>query len=56
MNNTYWDFEYEVERCTYCDEIMLDEHCHCQEDSSDDNSYNSRLKRGFEMLDMEGEL
>ncbi len=55
MNNTYWDFEYEVERCTYCDNVIVDS-CHECEEPLDENNYSDRLTRGFEMLDMEGEL
>ncbi len=44
--------EDELEKCNHCGELLLEENCPCQEDP-DDNSYNARLKRGFDMLDMD---
>ena len=42
----------ELEICEHCGELLLEELCPCQEDL-DDNSYSARLKRGFDMLEME---
>ncbi len=55
MSSTYWDFEYEVERCSNCDKIIVDSWHECGEEPLDENNYSDRLTRGFEMLDMEGD-
>ncbi len=56
MNNkTYWDYQDEVERCTYCDEIIVDSFhvCDYETNIADDKNYSERLAYGFYLLDME---
>lgn len=51
MSNSFF-MEDELEKCEHCGELLLEELCPCQEDF-DDNSYSARLKRGFDMFDMD---
>ncbi len=56
MNETYWDYQNKVERCTYCDKIIVDSFHYCDDETNiaDEKSYSDRLAYGFKLLDMEG--
>ncbi len=53
MKDTYWDYDGEVERCSYCHDVITDtSHDQCKEKLSEYN-YSDRLTYGFKLLDME---
>ncbi len=46
---TYWDFDEQVEKCEFCDEIVLDSNHECKAPHDEEN-YSSTLKFGFDLL------
>ncbi len=52
LAKTYWDYDKQVEICEDCNEIILDDSHECEEPYDEEN-YSSRLKLGFDLLDME---
>ncbi len=52
MSDSYWDFDHNLERCSYCNEVIVDSWHNCEK-PVDENNYSDRLTKGFEMLDME---
>ncbi len=53
LTKTYWDYDEQVERCVVCNKIILDVSHECEEPYDEEN-YSSKLKFGFDLLDMEG--
>ncbi len=53
LTKTYWDYDRQVEVCVDCNEIILDDSHECEEPYDEEN-YSSKLKFGFDLLDMEG--
>ncbi len=51
LDETYWDFDNQVERCEKCNEIIFDNSHECEE--YDETSYSSKLEYGFDLLNME---
>ncbi len=44
--------KYEIENCQRCGELILETNHECEE-PLDEKNYSDRLKRGFDMLEME---
>ncbi len=50
LTKTYWDYDKQVERCEFCNEIILDDIHECKEDKE---NYSATLEFGFDLLKME---